>query len=195
MNENLDIFLHGSYVALTFAVLLFGALAFRQVLDNADVKALHMGEDRDAFVDAVGATFLGVGTVLLVPVTIYCYGIAPPSIYAYAVPLVGGAQLLQLALRLLFQRTLVRTRGLVVRSMLFEKLRAVPFQDIVVVRLVAAGLWTDVRISLPAEEVGFRIFSASAPTLERLLTSSCNAPVLWILKGADESRRQPPAST
>ncbi len=194
MTEEQIAFLHASYVAFVFTVLLFGALAYRQVLDNADVRRLQMGEDRDSFLDGPAALLLGLGLLALVPVCIYCYGIAGPSIYAYALPQVAFVQLLQLGLRLYFQRTLVRTKGLVVRSVLFDKVRPVPYADIVAVRLTAHKSWTHVVVSLPSEEVGFRIFSASVPTLERLLAASTTAPVLWHVREADELRRRPPAT-
>jgi len=172
-------FFHAGYVAFVFGVLFFGALAFRQVLDNLDVRRLSMGEDRDSFVDAAGGIAAGAILVFLLVLMIVWYGILRPSVYVYAIPLVLGVQWLQITLRLIFQRTLVRTRGLVVRSVLFDKVRAIPYADIVMVRFIKGKLWTDVRIGLPNEEVGFRIFSFSADQLERLIQGATAAPILW----------------
>ena len=54
----IETFIHAAYVAFVFAVVYIGALAFRQVVDDMEVKALKMGEDRDSFVDAAGAIAL-----------------------------------------------------------------------------------------------------------------------------------------
>ena len=172
-------FLHAGYVAFVFGVLFFGALAFRQVLDNLEVRRLSMGEDRDSFLDAAGAIVSGAVLVLLVLLLIICYGMLRPTVFVYAIPLVLGVQWLQITLRLILQRTLVRTRGLVIRSVLFDRVAAVPFTEIVMVRFVKGRLWTDVRIGLPNEEIGFRIFSFSADQLQRLIQSGTTAPVLW----------------
>lgn len=181
-------FLHAGYVAFVFGVLFFGALAFRQVLDNLEVRRLSMGEDRDSFLDAAGGIVSAAVLVLLVPLLIICYGMLTPTVFIYAIPLVLGVQWLQITLRLIFQRTLVRTRGLVVRSVLFDKVKAVPFSEIVMVRFVKGTLWTDVRVGLPNEEIGFRIFSFSADQLERLIQSATTAPVLWTSASVVEHR-------
>ena len=50
----------------------------------------------------------------------------------------------------------------------------------VVVRFVRHKLYVgDVRIGLPNEEVGFRIFAFSAEALERELMHATRAPILW----------------
>jgi len=181
-------FLHAGYVAFVFGVLFFGALAFRQVLDNLDVRRLQMGEDRDSFVDAAGGVVSAVALSFLLLLVIVCFGILQPSIYTYAIPLVLGVQWLQITLRILYQRTLVRTRGLVVRSVLFDRVRAVPFDEIVMVRFIRGRLWTEVRIGLPKEEIGFRIFSFSASQLQRLIEGASTAPVLWSSAAVVEHR-------
>ncbi len=178
--------LHAAYVAFVFGVLFFGALAFRQILDDLAVKGLAMGEDRDSFLDAAWVVVMAAGWIGVGILGLICYGLLPPSIYAYAVPMVIGVQVLQLTLRLVFQRTQVKTRGLVVRSVLFDRVRAVDYTEIVVVRFVPGRFWTEVWIGLPAEEVGFRIFSFSGEAVERLLRSATTAPVLWSAPSVSE---------
>ena len=175
-------FLHAGYVAFAFGVLFFGALAFRQVLDDLSVKGLAMGEDLDGYLDAAGITVAGIAWIALVPAVVFCYGILSPSVYIYAIPLILAVHTLQITLRIIFQRTLVRTRGLVVRSVMFERVKAIAFDQIVMVRFVKGMLWTEVRVGLPQEEVGFRIFSFSAQSLERTIQSATTAPVLWSSK-------------
>ncbi len=183
ISEQTLVFLHAGYVAFVFGVLFLGALAFRQVLDNLDVRRISqreaLGEDRTSFVDAgasvtMALIWLGVAFVALV-----VYTVLPPSVYAYALPLIGAVQALQVSLRVYFQRTLVRTRGVVVRHVWVSKLRAIPFADLVMVRLRSGRVWTDVVLGLPQEEVRFRIFSIQAPTIASIIQASSNAPVLW----------------
>lgn len=187
MNNTLEIFFHSAYVAFVFSVLYFGALIYRQIIDRMEVRKLQMGEDRDAYIDAVPAGLVCLGIVVLVPLGILCYGVFTPSIYTYALPLVVGIQCVQLGLRTLFQRTLIKTRGLVVRSVLFDRVKAIPFADIIAVRLTSRTGWVDVRVSLPTAEIGFRIFSFSAKALEQQLQRACGAPVLWTLRSGKES--------
>ncbi|MCO6466225.1 MAG: hypothetical protein J5I53_06385 [Bradyrhizobiaceae bacterium] len=189
MNPTLDIFFHSCYVAFVFAVLFYGALVYRQILDGFEVKKLRMGEDRDAYVDGRSAWVVIVGVVILIPLSMLCYSTVSPSIYAFALPLVFFVQISQLAMRIFFQRTLVKTRGIVVRSVLFDRVKAAPFADVIAVRMIRHAFWVEVRIALPANEIGFRIFPFSAASLERLFATACTAPVLWIDKGADETRR------
>ena len=172
-------FLHGGYVAFVFAVLFLGALAFRQVLDNLEVRRLKQGEDLDSYLDAgVSIALLAAWSILLILV-IVVYGILPASIYIYALPLIFIVQCLQLSLRAYFQRTLIKTQGIVVRSILFDSIKTARFDELVVIRLIPSRLFVKVRLGLPKEEIGFRIFSFSAESFELLLGRHTRAPILW----------------
>ncbi|MEN9795898.1 MAG: hypothetical protein RLZZ150_875, partial [Bacteroidota bacterium] len=109
------LFFHGAYVAFAFAVLLFGALAYRQVLDNLDMRRLKFGEERASYVSAPGI-LLAVGvalcTVLLMGVM---YSKPHESIFLYALPLILLVQTTQMFLRVVFQRTRLTTQGILVR--------------------------------------------------------------------------------
>jgi hypothetical protein len=181
-------FFHAAYVAFVFAVLLFGALAFRQVVDDLEVRALQLGEDRESFLDAPVALVLGSAWILVCLITMVVFARLEPSIYGYALPLILTAQILQLTLRTVFQRTQVKTRGLIVRSILFHTVRPVPYGEIVMVRFVRHRFWVEVRVGLKNEEVGFRIFSFSAPTLEHLFEASTSAPILWTSDSVNDHR-------
>ena len=178
-------FFHAGYVAFVFAVLFFGALAFRQIVDNLEVKRLQLGEDRDSFLQAPTILLLGGAWSVVLVVGPFLYVNISPTVYSYALPLILSVQLLQLTMRAFFQRTQVKTRGLVVRSLMFDKVRGLPFSDIVMIRFVQDRFWVDVRIGLKNEEAGFRIFSFSAASLERMLEASCSAPILWASKESE----------
>lgn len=181
-------FFHAAYVAFVFAVLLFGALAFRQVVDDLEVRALQLGEDRESFLDAPVTLALGLAWLLVGLITLVAFARLEPSIYGYALPLILGVQVMQLTLRTVFQKTQIKTRGLVVRSILFHGVRPVPYEEIVMVRFVRHRFWVEVRVGLKNEEVGFRIFSFSAPSLEHLFEASCSAPILWTSDSVNDHR-------
>lgn len=180
-----ETFFHAGYVAFVFSVLFLGALAFRQIVDNLEVKRLQLGEDRDSFLDAPVTIILGVGWLVILFFAPFVYLNVAPTVYAYALPLILCVQLLQLTLRTFFQRTQIKTRGLVIRSLLFGQVRGLAFADIVMIRFVQDRFWVDVRIGLKNEESGFRIFSFSAASLERMLEASCTAPILWASKESE----------
>jgi hypothetical protein len=186
--------LYGGYVAFVFACIFFGALAYRQILDNLDVKRLKMGEDRDSFVDAAaGITVAGLW-VFVGSVAVIAFYILKPSIVTYALPMILAAQTMQFSLRILFQRTQVKTKGLVIRAVMLDQNVAAPFQEIIAVRLVEHRWWITVKVSLPLDEYSFRIFSFSADDLVRMIAASCSAPILWSLPSSDEHQKHPPTS-
>lgn len=194
MSDEAQTLFHAIYVAFAFACLFFGALAFRQVLDNLEVKRLKLGEDRDAFIHAPGVVFVFCFFMLAVLVGIVCYTIAPPSIYIYAFPLILGVQSVQMAMRLVFQRTQIKTKGIVVRSVLFDNVETIQYEDIVIVELHHALIWTTVTVRLSRPEpVMFRIFRFSAPALHRLINGASGCPV--IQTGRGDHNDPPPVST
>lgn len=181
---------HALYVGFVFAVLQGGALLFRLFIDRREIRLLEMGEDRQSYVDGAVACLLVCCTLALIPIFLLCFSTNNPTIYIYALPIVLTIQLVQLGFRLYFQRTLVKTKGILVQSMLRRSVGVAPFRDIVVVRFIHAGVWVNVRLSLPNNEVVFRIFSFSAPSLELLLSTASKAPVLWLKKRVDEKDRK-----
>ncbi|MBI2793076.1 MAG: hypothetical protein HYX66_00315 [Ignavibacteria bacterium] len=186
--------LYSSYVAFVFACIFFGALAYRQILDNLDVKRLKMGEDRDSFIDAGAGITVAVLWVFVIVVAVFAFYILKPSIVTYALPMILAAQTMQFSLRMLFQRTQVKTKGLVIRSVMLDQNAAAPFQEIIAVRFVKHRWWITVKVSLPFEEYSFRIFSFSADDLELMIAASCSAPILWSLPSSDEHQKHPPTS-
>jgi len=165
------------YVAFTFAVLLFGALAFRQVLDELDVRRRRVGEDRKAFLDPLPVTIVLAAFLVFLGVAALVMTIQEPTIYLYALPLIIGVQAAQLAFRVWFQRTQVKTLGIVVRSILFEKLSVVRFEDLGDVEFRHGKCWTLVAASTPNERILFRIFRLSAPMLADMIRTSCGCDV------------------
>ncbi len=193
MEENTEIFIHATYVAFSFAILLYGALAYRQIVDNIQTRQLRMGEDRAAFVHAPFLVLSICGALLVVPLAIVCYTKLAPSVYTYALPLVGAVQVSQLLLRTLMQQTLIRTRGIIVRSILTGSVQSLRYENMVVVRFIPHGMFVTICVGLQTREVRFRIFWFSAKKLEGILATSTHAPLVWLAHDADETKRTPPS--
>lgn len=187
--------LHGSYVAFVFAVVLFGALAFRQISDNLLVKRLRMGEDRMAFVSAPGVLVALVGLLLTLGVGIYVYADPIPRIYYYALPLILGVQFTQVLMRVYMQRTLIKTRGFVFRSIAFERIRPVRFASVRMADLTHYVLWTKVTLTFVENEIDhvtFRIFPFSEKALRRILEGWCACEIRHLDASSSTSQRRTP---
>jgi hypothetical protein len=178
MSIDWTIWFHGSYVAFVFACLFMGALAYRQILDDIDVRRLKLGEDRKSFISAPGVFLVGGVLVVTIAIGGLLYANADPSIWAYAFPLIVLAQILQMTLRLVFQRTQAKTLGIVVRPALRPGPLAVHYDSIVAVSLQAERFWTTVSlVSTTSGPVTFRIFRFSVSSLEQILRSSTTASI------------------
>ncbi|MEY3386475.1 MAG: hypothetical protein RIR53_1286 [Bacteroidota bacterium] len=178
---------HGAYVAFAFSVLLFGALAFRQVLDNLELRRRRSGEDLLLLYSAPGILLSALGVMATVGVGMICYSIQPPTVFRYALPLVGGVQMTQILLRLHFQRTRVRTLALVVCPIVRSSPVVIPYVDMTGVELSRELLWTTVRVlHTQGEPVAFRIFTFQRARLEQRLRLSSTATILS--KTSDHSR-------
>jgi hypothetical protein len=175
---NVQTFYHAGYVAFAFGCLLFGALAFRQVLDNMEVRRLRLGEDLASFVSPIACIGLLSLAAFVILIAYPCYSSVRPTVYAYAFPLVLSVQALQLALRMYYQRVNLKTHGLVVRSVLFGKIVGAPYNTLTRVEVQAEALW--IRVSLhdgTGVVVVFRIFRHSSARLLSVVKRSCNCPV------------------
>lgn len=154
------------YVAFVFSVLLFGGLAYRQINDLLDLRGSGTGEDLDLFWSARGGSLIILGALILAPIAIVCYGYGAPSVFRYALPLVLGAQLGQLALRFRFQRMRIRTRAIVLRHIFRQGYISIPYDQIHHIELKRRYLWTVLSFHFHENEVHtFRIFRASEGAL------------------------------
>lgn len=176
MSIDWTIWFHGSYVAFVFACLFFGALAYRQILDDLEVRRFKLGEDRKSYVSAPGVILMSGVLVVSLALGSLLYAVAEPSVWAYALPLIIVAQVLQMTLRLFFQRTQVKTLGIVIRPALRHGPIALRYDDIVSGTLHHERSWTTIRlVSATSGPVTFRIFRFSVSSLEQILRSSTAA--------------------
>jgi len=173
------IWFHGFYVAFVFSCLMFGALAYRQILDNLEVRRMQLGEDRSSFISAPSVVVLCISLVLVSSVGVCLYTWAQPEIYIYALPLILLAQNLQFCLRVYLQRTQMKTRALVVRRLLKPGAVAIPYNQIHHVYVRDQWVWSAITIVGPSvDPTTFRIFRFSVPAVVRILRSSTQAAIL-----------------
>jgi hypothetical protein len=177
MNIDVQTLYYSAYVAFVFAVLLFGALAFRQILDDLELRRKRVGEDRTAFLDPLATAAVLAALLLSLAIGIAVVAFHEPSIYWYALPMILGVQGLQMAARVWFQRSQVKTKGLVVRSVLFDKVKVVQFDEVGDVEFRHRTWRINVIVSTPSERVRFRIFPHSAPLLAGMIHTSCGCDV------------------
>ncbi len=172
------VFQHGAYVAFAFSVLLFGALAFRQVLDDLELRRRRCGEDLLLLISAPGMLLSLLGVTATVLAGLYCYQTEPPTVFRYALPLVGGVQMTQIILRLYFQRTRLRTQSIVIRPIVRQGPIVIPYSDITGVEIRDARIWITVLVShSQGEAVAFRIFPFRKAALESRLRQSTSVPI------------------
>lgn len=174
--DSTTLLLHGSYVAFVFALVLFAALGFRQLSDNLAVRRLKMGEDRIGFISAPGVVVSLSGLVLSGSLGFYLWLYPVPRIYFYALPLILIVQFTQVLIRVYMQRTLVKTRGFVFRSIAFDSIRGIPFERIVRADVQRFAVWTKVTLLVVDDKFGhvtFRIFPFSEAALIRILEGWC----------------------
>ncbi|MBU3741321.1 MAG: hypothetical protein FGM24_03435 [Candidatus Kapabacteria bacterium] len=185
MSESTRIFFHAAYVAFAFGCLLFGALAYRQLLENMAVRRVKAGEDRRHFTSAPATWILIALLAFNGIVAMLCYNVDEPSIYMYALPLVLLVQNIQIALRIRFQRTVAKTKGIVVRSTLLERVRVAWYGEVIDIKFAYEPLWVKVTLDvLPEERITFRIFRGSAPALAQILQAACVSPIRRTGRGA-----------
>ncbi|GMV54111.1 MAG: hypothetical protein OKBPIBMD_00811 [Chlorobi bacterium] len=177
MEFNQQFFWHAFYVALMFALLLWGALAYRQIIDNLSVRKIRLGEDLLILADGWGVVFLAGALVVWLAITVQCFVFMKPAIYTYAIPMVLLVQLVQIALRVYFQRTRIRTHGILIRPVFLERYKAVDYNDILAVRIAPHGPVTHLHLILPNGELQFRILSVYTARLERIIRASVKVPV------------------
>ncbi len=157
---------YGAYVAFAFACILFGGLAYRQVIDMLDLRASKTGEDLELFLSAPGVIYAFLAALVLLPIGWLCYGVGEPTIWKYALPLVGVVQLAQLATRLYFQRLRLRTRAIVVRYVLRSESTIIQHAEVENVHVHRNLLWSTITITGAHNKVAsFRIFRFSEDKL------------------------------
>lgn len=159
-----NILVHASYVAFAFSVLNLGALAFRQVLDDLDVRRMRLGEDLAYFADPLGIALVLILLVLSALSSVLLYTVPAPSIFVYTFPLIILVHCVQAMLRVAMQRHQVKTHGVAVRRLVWGESIGIPINEISSIAVSYTGPIAEVTVySNTSDPCTFRIFSFSAP--------------------------------
>jgi hypothetical protein len=151
-------FVHALYVAFTYGCVALGALAYRQIADNLQTQKVGLGEERYLFIDP--RIVIPVGVLLFFSAIFIMFIFthddvghvdiathSTPGLIFFVVPLVFAVNIIQFSLRAWWQKTSVRTNGILVKRILSERFMAIPFDTIQQVVIERNFLWAVIRIT------------------------------------------------
>lgn len=153
-----QLFIHALYVAFAYGCIALGALAYRQIADNLQTQKVGLGEERFLFIDP--RIIIPVG-VLLFSASIFIMFIfthdeldhvdmsthSTPGLIFFVVPLVFAVNIIQFSLRAWWQKTSLRTNGILVKRILSERFMAIPFDTIQQIVIERSFLWAAIYIT------------------------------------------------
>jgi hypothetical protein len=135
------IFFHALYVGFTYALLAFGAMYYRQILDNLDTKKVRLGEDLFTFIDPASIAFIIVLCGLFCIFAFIALTREPRTLF-YVIPIAFLINIIQLIFRTQRQRGKVKTEGILIRYMLFiSGNAAIRYEDLVCVEVIRELFW------------------------------------------------------
>ncbi|MES2764418.1 MAG: hypothetical protein V4642_01010 [Bacteroidota bacterium] len=135
------IFFHALYVGLTYALMAFGAMYYRQVLDNLETKKVRLGEDLFTFIDPASIAFIIVLCGLFCIFAFIAITRKPQTLF-YVIPIAFAINIIQLIFRTQKQRGKVKTEGILIRYMLFiSGNAAIRYDELVCVEIVRELFW------------------------------------------------------
>lgn len=141
-NFDATIFIHASYVAFVYALVAWGATYYRQLLDDIDVKeAVKMGEDVYLAYDPLGVLIVLVLCIFFLTFAALALYVFPLEIRYYVIPLAFVVNIVQLSYRYHRQRLLVKTLGIVGKSVFDSKFRVAPYRAIKRMAVQREPLW------------------------------------------------------
>lgn len=141
-NFDLTVFVHAGYVAFVYALVAWGGTYYRQFLDDLDMKeAPKLGEDIYFAYDPLGVVLLLVLCGFFCTFAVLALFVFPLEVRYYVIPLAFAVNIVQLVYRYHRQRFIVKTHGLVSRSIFGSRLRLVPYRSIKKVEYLREPFW------------------------------------------------------
>ncbi len=135
------LFLYALYVGFVYSALAFGALWFRQFVDDAAAKEIRLGEDIHMTRNPAGALLTG-GFFLFFCIFAAVALLAPaPGMITYVIPIACGINVVQISLRTLWQTIDFRTEGILIRFLLKDKPVGIRYDDLVKIEIRRFGSW------------------------------------------------------
>jgi hypothetical protein len=148
---------HASFVALTYAMLAYGASVYRRIVDNLAERTVQLGEDIHFGYDPFVLYALGVLSLLDIAFVYFVVYILPEAeVQYYVIPLALTINITQIAHRMHYQRLQIKTKGLVGKNIFAEDFQLIPYEELYLVEVERDSLWNAVTF-----------YIAHAPTNEQ----------------------------
>ena len=189
-----DFILNAMYVTFCTACIGFGALFFRKMVDDLELKQVQMGEELYLLFDP--KAFVGIGIfVFFFCIFVFILSMkedlthegtnmSAPGLVLLVVPMVLVVNMIQLYFRAKWQRLSVRTSGILIRRMLSEKMIQLRFSSQpMLVRVEREFLWFRLRFEDDEGSVLGQC-ALSAPGLKKILSTIHRVPN-WHIHSAD----------
>jgi hypothetical protein len=135
------IFFHALYVGLTYALMAFGAMYYRQFHDDTELRKIRLGEDLFTFSDPA-ARFAVIVLCVLFCIFVLLALTHQPKTLIYVIPIAIAINIVQMVFRLRRQQGRVKTQGIIVRYMLFQYgCIGISYNDLVCVDIQRELFW------------------------------------------------------
>lgn len=113
------IFFHALYVGLTYALMAFGAMYYRQFHDDTESRKIKLGEDLLTFSDPAALAAIIVLCALFCIFVFVAIAHEPKTIL-YVLPIAVAINIVQMIFRIRRQLGRIKTQGILIRYMLFQ---------------------------------------------------------------------------
>lgn len=151
MPETYKFIISAVYVSFTYACIAIGALVYRQIIDNANQRNVALGEEVYLLFDP--RVFAGIG-MLFFFFCIFAAAIftkedilheevnrSAPGLLFFVVPMILVVNIIQFFVRGYWQRTSIRTNGILIRRVFSERLFCIEYQQLERVEVQNEVLW------------------------------------------------------
>lgn len=145
-NFDKQIFLYALYVAFVYSCLAFGATWYRQVVDNIEIRLIHLGEDRRFAYDPFYLVIVAVLIIVFLIFAALALYVWPARILGYVIPLAVLVNSVQIGIRTHFQRMRIKTQGIIGRNLFNGIFEAVAFSDVQWGEIEEDFLWDTVTV-------------------------------------------------
>jgi hypothetical protein len=140
---------HAIFVALTYAMLAYGASVYRRIVDNIAERSVRLGEDVHFGYDPLVVYCLGVlGVVDIAFVYLVVFIFPEAEVQYYVIPLAMTINITQIAHRMHYQRLQIKTLGLVGKNIFAEDFQLIPFSELYLVEVERDSLWNTVTFHI-----------------------------------------------
>lgn len=176
------LFLYALYVGFVYSTLAFGALWFRQYVDDVAAKEIRLGEDMYITRNPFGL-LLGGGFFLFFCIFALAALLTPAAgVITYVIPIACAINVVQLSLRTFWQTIDIRTEGILIRFLLKDKPVGIRYDDLIKIEISEFGSWYRVSFfEFPFEPKAKCHLSATATSeLKRMVEKNPECDIISV---------------